>query len=67
MNLVDYDIILGFDFLKKAKISLMSYLNGIMITSEDCLYFISCYNVSITNNTKDENIFVLVIAIKKAL
>jgi len=30
VNLDDYDIILGKDFLKKAKIILMSYLNGVM-------------------------------------
>ena len=52
VNLLDYNIILGFDFDKKSNISLMSHLNGIMISSEDYLYFISCYNVSIANNTK---------------
>jgi hypothetical protein len=32
-NLDDYNIILSLDFLRKTKILLMSYLNGVMIAS----------------------------------
>jgi hypothetical protein len=33
VNLDDYDIILSLDFLRKAKIVLMPYLNGVIIAS----------------------------------
>jgi len=40
VNLNDYNIILGLDFLRKAKIVLMPYLNGVMIVSEGCPCFV---------------------------
>jgi hypothetical protein len=40
VNLNDYNIILGLDFLQKAKIVLMPYLNGVMIVSEGCPCFV---------------------------
>jgi hypothetical protein len=44
VNLDDYDIILGLDFLRKAKIVLVSYLIGVMIVSEGCPCFVPCCN-----------------------
>jgi hypothetical protein len=41
VTLDDFDIILSLDFLKKAKIVLMSYLERILVTSEICLSFVS--------------------------
>jgi hypothetical protein len=67
INLYDYNIILGLDFLRKAKITLMSYLNGVMISSEVCLFFVSCYNVTTMNAIKGGKILIFVIAIEKAL
>ena len=40
MNLDDYDIIFYLDFLRKTKIVLIPYLNGVMITSVGCPCFI---------------------------
>lgn len=67
VNLYDYNIILGLDFLRKAKITLMLYLNGVMISSEVCLFFVSCYNVTMMNAIKGGKILVFAIAIEKAL
>ncbi|KAF9661405.1 hypothetical protein SADUNF_Sadunf19G0065300 [Salix dunnii] len=42
----DYDIIHGLNFLRKTKIVLMSYLNGVMIANERCPCFVPYYNVT---------------------
>jgi hypothetical protein len=65
VNLDDYDIILGLDFLQKAKIVLMPYLNGVMIASEGCLCFIPCCNVAVANVVKRRKSLVSAIAIDK--
>lgn len=52
VNLNDSNIILSLDLLRKVDIALMPYLNGVMITSEGCLCFIPCCNVTSTNATK---------------
>jgi hypothetical protein len=67
VNLDDYGIILGLDLLRKSKIALMLYLNGVMITSEGYPYFILCCNVTTTNATKRVKSLILTIAIEKAL
>jgi hypothetical protein len=67
VNLDDYDIILGLDFLRKAKIVLMSYLNGVMIASEGCPCFVQCCNVAAANVAKREKSLVSAIAIDKVL
>jgi hypothetical protein len=67
VTLDDYDIILGLDFLRKAKIVLMPYLNGIMVASEGCPCFIPCINVAIANVVKGKKSLISAIAIEKAL
>jgi len=52
VNLDDYDIILDLNFVRKAKIVLMSYLNGVMIASEGCPCFIPCCNIAAVNVMK---------------
>jgi hypothetical protein len=56
VNLDNYDIILGLDFLKKAKIILMSYLNGVMIASEGCPCFVPYCNIATTNVIRGEKL-----------
>lgn len=41
----DFNIILGQNFLRKAKIALLSYLNGILINNELCLCLVSCCEI----------------------
>ncbi|KAJ6998233.1 hypothetical protein NC653_014437 [Populus alba x Populus x berolinensis] len=53
INLDGFDIIIGLDLLNKAKIALMPYLDGIMISSELVFIFIPCYKVLMKNNIKD--------------
>jgi len=53
INLDDFNIILGLDFLNKVKIAQMPYLNGIVISSELVLILIPCYKVLMKNNIKD--------------
>jgi hypothetical protein len=60
VNLDDYDIILGLDFLRKAKIVLMLYLNG-------CPCFVPCCNVAAVNVVKWGKSLVSTITIDKAL
>jgi hypothetical protein len=67
LNLYNYDIILGLDFLRKAKITLMLYLNRVMISSEGCLFFVLYYNVTMMNAIKGGKILIFAIAIVKAL
>ena len=67
VNLDDYDIILGIDFLRETKIVLMPYLNEAMITSERCLCLILCCNVIMTSATQKGKSLVLGITIGKAL
>jgi hypothetical protein len=67
VNLDDYDIIFGLDFLQKAKIVLMPYLNGVMIASEGCPCFVPCCNVATANVVKGGKSLVSAIAIDKAL
>lgn len=56
VNLNNYNIILGLDFLKKSKIILMSYLNGVMIASEGCLCFVPYYNIATMNVIRGEKL-----------
>nr|TKS05961.1 hypothetical protein D5086_0000127890 [Populus alba] len=67
ITLDDYDLILGLDFLRKAKIALMPYLNGIMIASEGCPCFVPCCNVAVANVAKGKKSLISAIAIEKAL
>ena len=67
VNLDDYDIILGLDFLRKAKIVLMPYLNGVMIASEGCPCFVPCCNVAAAKVVKGGKGLVSAIAIDKVL
>jgi hypothetical protein len=67
VNLDDYDIILGLDFLRKAKIVLMPYLNGVMIASEGCPCFVPCCNVAAAKVVKGGKGLISAIAIDKAL
>ena len=63
----DFEIILGLDFLKKAKIALMPYLNGILIANEVCPSFIPCCKISVAENSKGSSSVISAIAIEKAL
>jgi len=67
MTLNDFDVILGLDFLKKAKIILMSYLGGILIVSETCLIFVPCYKTLVVESKKGRSNMISTIAIIKAL
>jgi hypothetical protein len=67
VNLDDYDIILGFDFLRKAKIVLVLYLNGVMIASEGCLCFVQCCNVATKNVIRGGKNLISAIVINRAL
>jgi hypothetical protein len=67
VNLDDYAIILGLDFLRKSKIVLMSYLNGVMITSEGYPCFVPCCNVTTMNVIRGGKGLISAIAIEKAL
>jgi hypothetical protein len=67
VSLDDYDIILGLDFLRKAKVVLMPYLNGMMIASEGCPCFVPCCNIAAANVVKRGKSVVSAIAIDKAL
>jgi len=67
VSLDDYDIILGLDFLRKAKVVLMPYLNGVMIASEGCPCFVPCCIVAAANVVKGGKSVVSAIAIDKAL
>jgi len=67
VSLDDYDIILGLDFLRKVKVVLMPYLNGMMIASEGCPCFVPCCNVAAANVVKGGKSLVSAIAIDKAL
>jgi hypothetical protein len=67
VNLDDYNIIPGLDFLRKTKIVLMSYLNRVMIASEGCLCFVLCCNVTMTNVIRSGKSLILVIVIEKTL
>ena len=40
MPLDDFDLILGIDFLLKAKVALISYLGGLMVLDEIQSYFV---------------------------
>jgi hypothetical protein len=59
-------VILGLDFLKKAKIMLMLYLGGILIASETCPIFVPYYKTLVAESKKDSNNMILAIAIIKA-
>jgi len=67
VNLDDYAIILGLDFLRKSKIVLMSYLNGVMITSEGYPCFVPCCNVTTMNVIRGGKGLISAIVIEKAL
>jgi hypothetical protein len=51
----DFDIILRKDFLRKAKIALLSYLNGILINNELCLCLVSCCEIMQAESNKKGN------------
>jgi len=67
VTLDDFDLILGLDFLKKAKIALMPYLGGILIASETCPSFVPCYKDSAAESKKGSSSMISAIAISKAL
>nr|TKS06540.1 hypothetical protein D5086_0000121780 [Populus alba] len=67
VTLDDFDLILGLDFLKKAKIALMLYLGGILIVSETCYSFVPCYKNSMIESKKGINNMISAIAINKPL
>jgi hypothetical protein len=67
MNLDDYDIIFYLDFLRKTKIVLIPYLNGVMITSVGCPCFVPYCNIPMTNATKGGKSLISAIVIEKTL
>jgi len=67
VTLDDFDIILGLDFLKRAKIVLMPHLDSILHANKLCPYFIPCHKVVVAESRKEGNSLVSAIAISKAL
>jgi len=67
MNVDDYDIIFYLDFLRKAKIVLIPYLNRVMITSMGCPCFVPYCNIAMTNATKGGKSLISAIVIEKTL
>jgi len=67
VTLDDFDVILGLDFLKKAKIALIPHLNGILLANEVCPYFVPCYKAVVAESRKEGSSLVSTIAISKAL
>jgi len=67
INLDDYDIIFGLDFLRKTKIVLTSYLNEVMIANKGCPCFVPCCNVATVNVIRSGKNLISAIAIGKAL
>jgi len=67
VNLDDYNIIFGLDFLRKNKIVLTSYLNEVMIANKGCPCFVPCCNVATVNVIRSGKNLISVIAIGKAL
>nr|TKR74271.1 hypothetical protein D5086_0000296720 [Populus alba] len=63
VTLDDFDVILGLDFLKKAKIALMPHLNGILLANELC----PCHKALMAESRKEGSSLVSAIAINKAL
>jgi hypothetical protein len=54
----DFDVILGLDFLKKAKIALMPHLDRILLANEVCPCFIPCYKAVVVESRKEGSILV---------
>jgi hypothetical protein len=63
----DFDVILGLDFLKKAKIALMPHLDRILLANEVCPCFVPCYKAVVVESRKEGSILVSAIVISKAL
>jgi hypothetical protein len=51
----DFDIIIGQNFLRKAKIVLLSYLNSILINNELCQCVLSCCEIIQVESNKRGN------------
>jgi hypothetical protein len=62
-----FDVILGLNFLKRAKIALIPYLDGILLANELCPYFVPCHKAVVVESRKEVSNLVLAIAISKAL
>lgn len=67
INLNDFDVITGMDFLRKAKMSLIPYLDGLMITNENCPCFVQCCKALTESASKGKKSLVSAIAIEKSL
>jgi hypothetical protein len=46
----DFDVILGLDFLNRAKIALMPHLDGILLANELCPYFVPCHKAVVAES-----------------
>ena len=66
VTLDNFDIILGLDFLKRAKIVLMPHLDRILLANELCSYFVPCHKVMVVESQKDGSSLVSTIVISKA-
>jgi hypothetical protein len=66
-TLDDFNAILGLDFLKKAKITLIPYFDGILIANKLCLSFVSCYKALVAKNKKSGSNMILTTVINKTL
>jgi hypothetical protein len=62
-----FDVILGLNFLKRAKIALMPYLDGILLANKLCPYFVPCHKAVVVESRKEVSNLVSAIAISKAL
>ena len=67
VTLDDFDVILGLDFLKKAKIALMPHLDGILLANEVCPCFVPCHKAVLAESRKEGSSLVSAIAISRAL
>ena len=65
MTLDNFDVIIGLNFLKKAKIDLMFHLDGILLVNELDPSFVPCHKVVVNESRKESNL-VLAIIISKA-
>jgi hypothetical protein len=63
----DFNAILSLDFLKKTKITIIPYFNGILIANKLCPSFVSCYKALVAKYKKSGNNMILTTVIDKAL
>jgi hypothetical protein len=63
----DFNIILDFDFLKRAKIALIPHLDCILLVNELCPCFVPCHKAVVAESRKEGSSLVLAITINKAL